>query len=111
MKIAPTLSAAAIRALSRELASRLNNAEAGVLQAHPGRLFFPKRTHELSLVDGDAPDGLSADYLALAARLNNSSGRVDIPDVLAVFRRTVEAEITRARIVEARLIEAMDRSV
>jgi hypothetical protein len=111
MKIAAALSASGIRALSRELVGRLNDAGGSILQAQPGRLFFPKHTHELSAVEGDAPGGLSADYMVLAARLNSRTTRVDVPDLLAVLLRAVEAEITRARIVEARLIEALERRV
>jgi hypothetical protein len=111
MKIAPGLSATAIRALSRHLAERLDDADDGVRQTQPGRLFFPKRTHELTPVEGDAPDGLSADYIALAARLNGRTTTQRDPDLLAVLLRTVEAEITRARVTEARLIEAMERDL
>jgi hypothetical protein len=110
MKIAPGLSVAAIRALARHLAERLDDAEGSAHRARSGRLFFPKRTHELSPVEGEAPDGLSADYMALAGRLNSRTMPSGTPDLLAVLLRTVEAEITLARIIEARLIEAMGRS-
>jgi hypothetical protein len=109
MKTAPGLSVAAIRALSRHLAEQLDDADGSVRRAQSRRLFFPKRTHELSPVEGDAPDGLSADYVALAGRLNNRTTPAGTPDLLAVLLLTVEAEITRARIIEARLIEAMGR--
>jgi len=108
MKTTPGLSVAAIRALSRVLADQLNDADASVLRSQPGRLFFPKHIHELSQLEGNAPDGLGADYLALAARLNRRASPGGTPDLLAVLLHTVEAEITRARIVEAHLIEAMD---
>jgi hypothetical protein len=108
MKITPGLSPAAIRALSRILAERLNDADRNVLRSQPGRLFFPKHLHELSHLEGNAPDGFSADYVALAARCNSRASPGGTPDLLAVLLRTVEAAITRARIVEARLIEAMD---
>ena len=111
MKIAPGLSAAAIRALSRHLAERLDDAGGSVRATQPGRLFFPKRIHELSPVDGDAPDGLSAGYLALAARLNGAATPAGTQDLLAVLLRTVEAQITRARITEGCLIEAMERDL
>jgi hypothetical protein len=84
MKTAPGLSVAAIRALARHLAERLDDTGGGVGRAQPGRRFFPKRTHELSPVDGDAPDGLSANYVALAARLNGRSALPGTPDLLAV---------------------------
>lgn len=109
MKTAPGLSVAAIRALARELAERLSDAGGSVLQTQPGRLFFPKRTHELTPADGDTPDGLGADYVALAARLNSRTTPLGTPDLLAVLLCTVETEITRARITEAYLIEAMGR--
>ena len=111
MKIAHGLSATAIRALSRHLAERAGDADGSVLQRQPGRLFFPKRTHELSRVEGDAPDGLSTDYLALAARLNRRTTVTGTADLLAVLLHTVEAEITRARLTEAYLIEAMERDL
>lgn len=110
MKVAPGLSAAAIRALARDLADRLNVAHPDILNTQPGRLFFPKRTHELSPVDGEAPDGLSPAYVELAARLNRPDVSDGTPDLLGVLLRAVEAEITRARIVEGRLIEAMDQT-
>jgi hypothetical protein len=109
MKTAPGLSVAAIRALARHLAERLDDTGEGVGRAQPGRRFFPKRTHELSPVDGDAPDGLGASYMALAARLNSHMAPGGTQDLLAVLLHTVEAEITRARILEARLIDAMER--
>lgn len=111
MKIAPGLSATAIRALSRHLAERLNDVDGSVRQAQPGRLFFPKRIHELRPAEGDAPDGLSTDYMELAGRLNSGMTVAGNPDLLAVLLQTVEAEITRARITEARLIEAMERDL
>ena len=110
MKITPGLSVAAIRALSRVLAEQLNDADGNVLRLQPGRLFFPKHLHELSHLEGNAPDGISADYVALAARCNSRASPGGMPDLLAVLLHTVQAEITRARIVEARLIEAMDDS-
>jgi hypothetical protein len=110
MKVNPNLSAMAIRALAWELADRLNGAPADILRTQPGRLLFPKRTHELGPTDGDAPDGLGANYMELAARLNRCEKLSGTPDLLAVLLRTVEAEITRARLVEARLIEAMEQA-
>jgi len=109
VRTAPALSAAAIRALSRDLAERLQASGGRTLRAQPGRLFFPKRTHALTPIEGEAPDGLSADYVALIARLNARSAPSGRADLLAVLLRTVEAEIARARVLETRLIEAMDR--
>ena len=109
MKTAPGLSVAAIRALAQHVAERLNDTGGSILQTQPGRLFFPKRIHELAAGEGDVPDGLSADYVALAARLNSRTPPLGAPDLLAVLLRTVEAEITRARITEACLIGAMVR--
>ena len=111
MKIVSGFSATAIRALSRHLAERLDDADRNVLRRQPGRLFFPKRTHELSRVEGDAPDGLSADYLALATYLNRRTTVTGTPDLLEVLLRTVGAEITRARITEACLVEAMEHDL
>lgn len=48
--------------------------------------------------------------MELAARLNRCEKLDGTPDLLAVLLRTVEAEITRARLVEARLIEAMEQA-
>jgi hypothetical protein len=109
MKTAPGLSATAIRALAHELATRLSEAHERTLRSQPGRIFFPKRIHELNLVDGEAPDGLSPDYLALAARLNGAMVPTGRQDLVDVFLHTVEVEITRARLLEARLIEALER--
>jgi hypothetical protein len=106
MKTALALSAVAIRAFSRDLAERIG---AVSVQAQPGRMFFPKRIHEVGPAEGDVPDGLAADYITLAGRLNGRKSQVGAPDLLAVFLHAVEGEITRARATEARLLEAMGR--
>jgi hypothetical protein len=111
MKTAPGLSAAAIRAVARELSHRLNDRYEGALRAQPGRVLFPKRMHQLSSVDGEAPDGLSIDYVALALQLNNAAKPAGTQDLLDVLLRAVQAKIGCARLLEARLIEAMDREV
>ena len=80
-----------------------------MLQTQPGRLFFPKRTHELSAGESDAPDGRGAEYVAPVARLNSRAMPIGAPDLLAMLLRTMEAEITRARVTEARLIKALGR--
>jgi hypothetical protein len=74
-------------------------------------VFFPKRIHELSSVDNEAPDGLSIDYLVLALHLNNAAKPGGTPDLLDVLLSTVQVQIGHARLLEARLIEAMDREV
>jgi hypothetical protein len=53
--------------------------------------------------------GLSTDYLTLAARLNSMGRSSELPDLLAVLMHTVEAEISRARVVEGQLIDEIGR--
>ena len=106
MKTAPGLSVAAIRALAGDLADRLDSTDGGVLPTQPGRLFFPKQTHELSSVNAEAPDGLSGLCGARPPLQQPDDARLGA-GLLSLLLRTVETEITRARTLEARLIEAM----
>jgi hypothetical protein len=110
MRTIPALSGAAIRAFSRHLAEQLANTDLAALQAQPGRVFFPKRIHELGIGEGETPDGLSMNYLTLAAQLNRQAqSRKSGSDLLALLLRAVEMEITRARLAEGRLLQALDR--
>ena len=109
MKHPPALSLMAIRALSQDLVSRVSAISGDKSWKQPGRKFFPKYTHELGVADGESPSGLSVDYIISAARLNGRVVHIATGDLLTVLMRAVEFEITRARILEARLIETMDR--
>jgi hypothetical protein len=63
MKIGPTHSLTAIRVLCRDLAARLNDHPGRAIELRPVQQFFPKRLHELTPVEGDAPGGLSTAIL------------------------------------------------
>jgi hypothetical protein len=78
--------------------------------AQPGRIFFPKHVHELGPLEGEAPNGLSIEYVRLALaknrRLSNSLS-VDAPvTTLAVH---VSEQIGQAVLLERRLLERLQQ--
>src|SRR5437764_9748701 len=90
--------------VARELAE--HHAEDAAAQ--PGRLFFPKRVHQLAGREPDAPDGLSLEYLRLAVTRNTASGGNAAADTaVAALAARVSHEIGRAAVLERQLLDRL----
>jgi hypothetical protein len=77
----------------------------------PARLtLFPKRVHELGPGDGPAPDGLSPDYVRLAAALNAGAPAPAGEAAGTRVLTAIEQVVATAAVHERALVALLQRS-
>ena len=88
----------------RELAS--DHAEE--VGTQPGRLFFPKRVHDLGDRGIEAPDGLSIEYVRLAVVRNEAVWKdAAVDSGVATLATHISQQIGQSVLLERRIVERL----
>jgi hypothetical protein len=78
------------------------------VRLQPGRLFFPKRVHELASLEGEAPNGLTLEYIRLAVAKNEAVWKgTPVDTAVTTLAAQVSQQICRAALIERQLIERL----
>ena len=97
-----------LRQFAAVVAKELAEQYSAELAVQPGRLFFPKRVHELDEREGEAPDGLSLAYIRLAAAKNGArAATAEIDGAVNMLAFHISRQICRAAVLERRLLEKL----
>lgn len=97
-----------LRQVAAVLAKELAGPQAAEVAEQPGRALFPKRVHDLSVLDPDAPDSLDIAFVRMAAARNKAAWQeADVDTAVATLATHVTDEVGRAVLLERTIIERL----
>lgn len=97
-----------LRQFAAVLCKELDSQYFEEVASQPGRLFFPKRVHELESPELEAPDGLSVEYIRLAVAKNEAMWRgTTVDSAVTTLAAHISQQIGRAMLLERHLVERL----
>jgi len=98
-----------LRQFSAVIAREIGEKYSREVEAQPGRLFFPKRVHELRDLEPDSPDGLSLEFIRLAVAKNEAASReATVDTAVATLAVNIVRQIGRAALLERQILAKLE---